>query len=177
MQAVATAVTTVAPTLVDEIKKRAPGAMTRAKDWFAKRGVSLEQTVEQAVTRKDTTMGAVLVEAFTNPRVAGRDAERVFAAFAASSPSLDVETMRRVSSQLAALKGAELANAISHHETLQGDPLVRMAEISRMTTKAAKLLGLSETELSELLLFMANVGPEDIASLRAFRTAAALKAG
>lgn len=176
MQAVATAVTTAAPVLVDEVKKRAPAVYTRAKEWFTQRGTTLEKTVEQAVSKKDTTMGAVLVEAFTNPRVAGKDAQRVFAAFAASSPSLDIETMKRVTSQLAALKSAELANAVTHHEVLSGDPVAKIAEVSRMVGKATKILGLTESELVELLIFFANVGPEDIATVRAFRTAAQLKA-
>lgn len=176
MQAVAQAVATAAPKVVEEVRRRAPAVLSRAEQWFASRGTTLEAVAKQAATSGDRTMGAVLFEGLTSKAVAGRDAQTVFRAMAAAAPNLDVESMKNAAQQLAIVKSKELANAISHHEKLDGaDQVARLAEVSRLINRGTRLLGVSEDELNELLLIFANIGPEDISTLKAFKSASALR--
>jgi len=171
MQLVAQTIAATAPTVVAEVKKRAPGVWARAQKYLQSSGGQIDAVVS-AASGGNNAMGAALFETLTHPKVAGRDAEEVFRAIAAASPNLNTDYLKSAAAELTRLKSHEFANATQHHAALpSNDSAVRMAEVTRAVGVARRILGVTEKEVAELLTFFANFGPEDVAALRAFEIA------
>lgn len=175
MQLAVKAVTAAAPAIVDTVKANAPSVYARAKKYFTQQGNDIHVAATSASKSSDSRMGLAVVEAMIDPRRSANDQIALLSAVASAAPSVSQEQMTSLIAGIQKLKSQAFANAVEHHEKLSGVSEIVMAEQIRLINATTSALGCTSDQLSDLLTTFANIGPEDIRTVRAFGALAGVR--
>lgn len=150
------------PSIVDTVKKNAPAAYAKLQEYTGKSNQTPELLAEKAKKGGDRYLGQALIESMLRN---GVRADMITQA----APIFTEADLKMIQVEFVRTDMAERAMAQSHVHRPDGEKTVIVeAHIANHIERVAEAFSVSSSALSDLMAFLAAVGPNDIANYQAY---------